>query len=215
VVTGIGHDKDISVTDMVAHTSLKTPTAVADFLIDSIAGAENHILEISSEIIKTSQAIIEKNRTRIESSGSKLFPLAQIMISDVKNRLSAGLIEIINIGKAKIIRAGLIPANQESRLASAAKSSSSGAELMLMRNIKRLNSGSNNCFSVNHLILNGVANKLQLLNPENILQRGFSITTINGRILRNCDQIVKDDLIDTQLYEGSLRSRVMDKRNRK
>jgi exonuclease VII large subunit len=137
------------------------------------------------------------------------------MISDVKNRLSAGLIEIINTGKAKIIRAGLIPANQESRLTSAAKSASSGAELMLMRNIKRLNSGSNNCFSVNRLILNGVANKLQLLNPENVLQRGFSITTINGRILRNSDQIVKDDLIDTQLYEGSLRSRVMDKRNRK
>jgi exodeoxyribonuclease VII large subunit len=215
VVTGIGHDKDISVTDMVAHTSLKTPTAVADFLVDSVARAENNILEISSEIIKTSQAIIEKNRTRIESSGSKLFPLAQIMISDVKNRLSAGLIEIINTGKAKIIRAGLIPANQESRLTSAAKSASSGAELMLMRNIKRLNSGSNNCFSVNRLILNGVANKLQLLNPENVLQRGFSITTINGRILRNSDQIVKDDLIDTQLYEGSLRSRVMDKRNRK
>ena len=215
MVTGIGHDKDISVTDMVAHTSLKTPTAVADFLVDSVARAENNILEISSEIIKTSQAIIEKNRTRIESSGSKLFPLAQIMISDVKNRLSAGLIEIINTGKAKIIRAGLIPANQESRLTSAAKSASSGAELMLMRNIKRLNSGSNNCFSVNRLILNGVANKLQLLNPENVLQRGFSITTINGRILRNSDQIVKDDLIDTQLYEGSLRSRVMDKRNRK
>ena len=71
VVTGIGHDKDISVTDMVAHTSLKTPTAVADFLVDSVARAENHILEISSEIIKTSQAIIEKNRTRIESSNNK------------------------------------------------------------------------------------------------------------------------------------------------
>jgi len=42
---------------MVAHKSLKTPTAVADFLVDSVARAENHILEISSEIIKTSQAI--------------------------------------------------------------------------------------------------------------------------------------------------------------
>ena len=215
VVTGIGHDKDISITDMVAHTALKTPTAVADFLVDSVARAENHIVELSTEIINISRSIFEKNRARIESSGNKLFPLAQIMISDVNNRLSAGLIEIINIGKAKIIKAGLIPANQESRLASATKSYSSGAELKLKQNIQRLNSGSNNCFGVNHLILNGLANKLQILNPENVLQRGFSITTINGRILRNCDQIAKDDLINTQLYEGSLRSTVVDKRNRK
>jgi exodeoxyribonuclease VII large subunit len=215
VVTGIGHDKDISITDMVAHTALKTPTAVADFLVDSVARAENHIVELSTEIINISRSIFEKNRARIESSGNKLFPLAQIMISDVNNRLSAGLIEIINIGKAKIIKAGLIPANQESRLASATKSYTSGAELKLKQNIQRLNSGSNNCFGVNHLILNGLANKLQILNPENVLQRGFSITTINGRILRNCDQIAKDDLINTQLYEGSLRSTVVDKRNRK
>jgi len=215
VVTGIGHDKDISITDMVAHTALKTPTAVADFLVDSVARAENHIVELSTEIINMSRSIFEKNRARIESSGNKLFPLAQIMISDVKNRLSDGLIEIINIGKAKIIKAGLIPANQESRLASATKSYSSGAELKLKQNIQRLNSGSNNCFGVNHLILNGLANKLQILNPENVLQRGFSITTINGRIIRNCDQIEKDDLINTQLYEGSLRSTVVDKRNRK
>jgi exodeoxyribonuclease VII large subunit len=214
VITGIGHEKDYSVTDMVAHTSLKTPTAVADFLIDSVARAENHILEMSSEIISTSRIILEKNRSRIESSGSKLFPLAKIMISDIKSRLSAGLIEIINSGKAKIIRAGLIPANLESRLSSAAKSYSSGAELTLKRNIQRLNSGSKNCFSVNHLVLNGMANKLQLLNPESILQRGFSITTMNGRIVRNCDQIANDDLIDTQLYEGSLRSRVVGKRDR-
>src|SRR5664280_3149344 len=90
------------------------------------------------------------------------------MISDVKNRLSVRLSEIINIGKAKIIKAGLIPANQESRLASATKSYSSGAELKLKQNIQRLNSGSNNCFGVNHLILNGLANKLQILNPETV-----------------------------------------------
>ncbi len=45
VVTGIGHEKNISVTDMVASMSLKTPTAVADFLIDGMAAAENELNE--------------------------------------------------------------------------------------------------------------------------------------------------------------------------
>jgi exodeoxyribonuclease VII large subunit len=215
VVTGIGHDKDVSVTDMVANRSLKTPTAVADFLIDSVNGTENHVIEMSSEIIDASRIIIEKNKNRIEASRIKLFPLARIMMSDVKDKLSAETIEIINIGKEKIIRAGLIPANQESRLSSAVKSYSSGKDMALKRYYQRFITGTINCLSVNNVMLNGLENSLQLLNPENILQRGFSITSINGRILRNSDQIKNDDQIDTQLYEGTLRSRVVEKKGRR
>jgi exodeoxyribonuclease VII large subunit len=64
-------------------------------------------------------------------------------------------------------------------------------------------------------MLIGLVNRLQLLNPENILKRGFSITSINGRILKNSDLIKKDDLIDTQLYSGILRSRVVNKKRLK
>jgi exodeoxyribonuclease VII large subunit len=60
-------------------------------------------------------------------------------------------------------------------------------------------------------MLKNLVNTLQLLNPENVLQRGFSITSINGRIIKNSDQIRKDDQIDTQLFEGTLRSRVIEK----
>jgi exodeoxyribonuclease VII large subunit len=211
VITGIGHDKDISVTDMVANRSLKTPTAVADFLIDSVANAENHIIEMSSEIIGASRIIIEKNKNRIESSGIRLFPLARIMMSGIKDRLSAEIIEIINIGKELIIKAGLSPANQESRLSSAAKSLVSGRDMVLKRNGQRLVSGTINCMNKNNVRVKGLKLTLQLLNPENILQRGFSIASINGTILKNSDQLKKDDIIDTQLYKGTFKSKVVEK----
>ena len=126
VITGIGHEKDISITDMVASRALKTPTAVADFLIDSVAGTENHIIELSTDIINASRVILEKNRSRIETCGIKLFPLARIMLSNLKDRLSAEIIEIINVGKLLIVRAGVIPANLKSRLSAASKIISSG-----------------------------------------------------------------------------------------
>jgi exodeoxyribonuclease VII large subunit len=63
-------------------------------------------------------------------------------------------------------------------------------------------------------MLKNLGNTLQLLNPENVLQRGFSITSINGRIIKNSDHISKDDQIDTQLFEGTLRSRVVGKKGR-
>jgi exodeoxyribonuclease VII large subunit len=210
VITGIGHDKDISVTDMVANKSLKTPTAVADFLIDSVAEAENHIIEISNAIISTSAIIIEKNKNRIEASYIKLSPLTRIMLSTVRDKLSSEIIEIINIGKELIIRAGLIPANLESKLSSATKSLTTGKGQMLKSNAQRLGKSTNNCLVTNEVMLKGLENTLLLLNPEKVLQRGFSITSIKGKILKNTKHIRQDDIIDTQLYEGTFRSKVVE-----
>ncbi|MDO9579441.1 MAG: hypothetical protein Q7J06_02580, partial [Bacteroidales bacterium] len=61
----------------------------------------------------------------------------------------------------------------------------------------------------------GLKNTLNFLNPENILKRGFTITSLNGMIIRISDQLNTDDLIDTQFSDGSVRSRIIEKRGRK
>jgi exodeoxyribonuclease VII large subunit len=214
VITGIGHDKDVSVTDMVANRSLKTPTAVADFLVDSVAASENYIVEMSTGIIDGSRIIIEKNRNRIETSGIKLLPLARVMMSEVRDRLSSKIIDILNIGKELIFRASLIPSNQKSLLSANANSYILQKEMLVNRNVQRLSISINNCLSVNSVRLKSLGSTLQLLNPENILQRGYSITSINGIILKNNEQINNDDIIDTQLYKGTIKSRVVEKKEK-
>ena len=214
VITGIGHDKDISVTDMVANRSLKTPTAVADFLIDSVSSAENHIIEMSSEIVSSSQIIIEKNRKRIETSGIRLIPLSRIHISEIKDKLSTKIIDIINIGKEFLFQAVLIPANQESRLTSAVKSFTAGKDIVLQRCSQNIMTSTLNLLNMNNVRIMGLESKVNLLNPENVLQRGYSVTSINGRIVKNSDQVKNNDLVDTQLYIGSLRSMVTAKKGK-
>ncbi|MEI6049860.1 MAG: exodeoxyribonuclease VII large subunit [Bacteroidota bacterium] len=210
VITGIGHDKDMSVTDMVANRSLKTPTAVADFLIDFVAGAEKRLIEMSSEITDISRIIIEKNRTRIETSRIKLIPLARVMMSDIKDKLSAIIIEIINTGKEYTFKAGLIPANQKSRLFSELKSFASGREAMLERTIRNLTIITSGVLTGNNIKLSGLENTLNILKPENVLKRGYTITSFNGRILQKYDQVKTDDLIDTQFSDGTIRSKVVE-----
>jgi len=61
VVAGIGHQRDYTILDMVAHTSVKTPTAVAEFLIANLQEAENHVLDIFSDI-----RYLIKNNTETE-----------------------------------------------------------------------------------------------------------------------------------------------------
>jgi exodeoxyribonuclease VII large subunit len=212
VITGIGHDKDMSVTDMVANKALKTPTAVADFLIDCVAGAENHLFELSSEITDVSRIIIGKDRIRIESSKIKLIPLSRIMISEIKDRLSGNIIEIINIGKEHILKAGLTPAKYESRLVSAVKSFSSGKKSVLIKTIQNLTDFTANALARNNIRVAGLGNTLSILNPENVLKRGYTITSFNGRILKKSAQLKKDDLIDTQFSDGEVRSSVVEKK---
>lgn len=211
VITGIGHDKDISITDLVANKALKTPTAVADLLIESLAEAENHIVSMSSEIITASRLIIEKNKILIESAGIKLFPLARIMMSQLRDKLSAEIIDIINIGKELVIRAGLIPANLESRLASYSRSVTSDKRIELRRSIQRLLTSTSGAIKMNAARMKSLEDILHHLNPQNILQRGYSITTVNGKILKVTDQVNINDIIDTHVSDGYLKSKIVEK----
>ena len=54
-------------------------------------------------------------------------------------------------------------------------------------------------------------NTLNILNPENVLKRGYTITSLNGRILKSSDQVKADDIIDTQFSDGTVRSKVVEK----
>jgi len=214
VITGIGHDKDISVTDLVANKSLKTPTAVADFLIESVSGLENEIIEMISDVIDASRIIIEKNRNRIETSAIKLLPLARLMLSHVKGQLSTKIIEINNRGKELIFAATITPANQKSRLSSCVKTFVSEKGTTLQRSNQRLLSGTLNLLETKNMRVKVLESTSLLLNPENVLQRGYSITSMNGRILKDNSQIKEGDTIDTQLYKGSLRSKVVERKRR-
>jgi exodeoxyribonuclease VII large subunit len=62
VLTGIGHDKDESVVDMVAHRALKTPTAVADFLIDCLSGEESLLEEYGAALSELVSSTLYRER---------------------------------------------------------------------------------------------------------------------------------------------------------
>ncbi|MDO9152833.1 MAG: exodeoxyribonuclease VII large subunit [Paludibacter sp.] len=63
VITGIGHQRDVSILDMVAHTSVKTPTAAAEFLIETMQQAESAMISLVTEIEQiVSNKIAEQKR---------------------------------------------------------------------------------------------------------------------------------------------------------
>lgn len=209
VITGIGHEKDMSVTDMVANQALKTPTATADFIIDCAAEAENHISSIWQSIKAISDKTIEKNRNRLESSRLKLQPLSQIMVSAMKESITDKIIDIVNIGKAFTFRAGAIPANQASRLISSVRSFSREEHLALERNYNSLRNLALSYISISQEKIDAFESTLNLLNPSNVLKRGYTITSLKGQILTSNKKLNECDIIDTQFATGVVSSRVI------
>lgn len=67
ILAGIGHDIDESVLDLVAHTSLKTPTAVADFLLQHNALFESKIVELEWQLQHRLQQIVQQNKSKLEN----------------------------------------------------------------------------------------------------------------------------------------------------
>ncbi len=214
VVTGIGHEKDLSVTDMVACLALKTPTAVADYIIDSIIQFDSHLTEIGSEIRNLAQLTIDKYRNIVDSSGMRLLPMSKIMISQIRDKLSEKIINIINIGKHFLYQASITPASQGSRLNHSARSFIE----------KRKSITDRNCYSLKNITIadidrkkskmSSLENTLSILKPENVLLRGYTITSLGGKILKRSDQVKSDDIIETRFSKGKIESIVSKRKDK-
>ncbi|MDE5622851.1 MAG: exodeoxyribonuclease VII large subunit, partial [Alistipes sp.] len=72
VITGIGHDKDTSVADLVAHTALKTPTAVAGWLVERMADEEARLERAALLLRDTTRQLLHTAALRLERSTGDL-----------------------------------------------------------------------------------------------------------------------------------------------
>lgn len=208
VITGIGHEKDLTVTDMVACRALKTPTAVAGFLIECMNEAEAVITELSQEIRNSTGLILERNRSRIENARIRLIPTARIMVAELRERISVRMLELVNTGKQFIARAGNKPASQGSRLIHAARGYVAARESAMDNNRKNLRQLALNSIIMRSLSMTTLEKTLEALDPGKVLGRGYTITSRSGRIVKKGSGLKKGDLIDTLFCDGTVSSRV-------
>lgn len=87
VITGIGHDKDVSVADMVAHSPLKTPTAVATWLNERMATLEGKIEEAAQLLTDVARAKTSAEQLRIERWAGYLRELSQQLCERHRSRM--------------------------------------------------------------------------------------------------------------------------------
>ena len=211
VITGIGHERDESIADMVANTSLKTPTAVAEYLINCFSDAEAHINQLRQNIVDLSRNILSRESEKLKIITRRFQPLIRVSISEKENKLLLyGQILLNSTTKTLNTKRRNITQFQN-KISQQAQSTIKNNARQLETKTQRLNTGLKILFIEEANRLNMFGNKLELLKPEAILKRGYSITRKNGKVITSSNNLEKGDEIETILLEGTILSSVVGK----
>jgi exodeoxyribonuclease VII large subunit len=185
VITGIGHERDETISDMVAHKSLKTPTAVAEFIINKLLEFSNKLDRYQDNFEQMVRWIIQQQSLILQQKASDLNFLVQQFISEERykikeylNQTGKSSREIIHISENNLN-------NNLSRLKYLWKTVSEHGKRDLNSYKETLARTSKYLLHSSSDKLNGFKKNLQLVSPENVLSRGYSISYINGEVYFN------------------------------
>lgn len=208
ILTGIGHDKDESIADIVAFQKLKTPTAVADYIIDRTHDFEisiNDYLILSTDILNE---YIENQKTLLNHYGSLSIPFIKSKIEKRKSQLDLYIEKLRNNSVKNITRKKTTLKTQQESLKYLVKKHFIEKHSLCLKHIELLAKQINYELKNEFIKLKNLKNKIELLNPDMILKRGYSITYFKNKKLTSSDQIKENDEIITKLFKGVIRSKV-------
>lgn len=165
IIAGIGHQRDISILDMVAHTSVKTPTAAAEFLISNLVEAEDMINEFAHQLSNFASKATKNEERRLEMTRLRIKQAARTGFLKETNVLSTYLFKIKNYAQNRMV-------HESSRL-------------------------------------NLIQTKIETHSPKFLTERGYTITTMNGKRLTSTQEIKTGDKITTHLPDGNFNSKIL------
>lgn len=208
VLTGIGHEQDETVADMVAHTRLKTPTAVAEFLLAKFQAEDSLLYELSASLAETTREILHARENRLMKLAFRMKPLLRSAMEESRKRLAIDAVILKNANRKILSGARNASAMLHFRITSSSKQ-------YLLRNSHRISLVRNNLKLIIPSFIQQESFRLEMLasknlynDPQHVLKRGYSITLFHGFPLKNAGEVKEGERISTVLFKGKVTSRI-------
>jgi exodeoxyribonuclease VII large subunit len=189
VISGVGHEVDVTLCDLVADLRAPTPTAAAEIVVPKI-----------SELL----VWIDELSRRLSDTDRWLQPRAQ-RVDDLSLRLSARLVALrreaalrLQVAEASLVR---IRPDRVLELLSLKLSALQGRLLAGLEQMRRERLQR----------VDQYAARLEGVNPQAVLARGYSIVTLNNRSIRSIADVNSGDVLDIRVADGTITSLVKDK----
>jgi exodeoxyribonuclease VII large subunit len=231
VITGIGHEKDDTIIDLVAHTRLKTPTAVAEFFISGMERFYDRMLEMENEIIRITRDSIDSRQKELEAAASTLnFVVTgfinknQMQLSRKGNELQRAVKQFsfqkehelnnlrYQIKSIVLLWFAISKTRMEAKRGTLKHlvNKSMIKQNAILNHFKSVLVGqSEKMIFRQHERIHFCENTARLINPENVLKRGYTITKKDGKIIKSANQLNVNEEIETRFADGNVKSRII------
>jgi exodeoxyribonuclease VII large subunit len=209
IITGIGHDKDETVLDLIAHTKLKTPTAVAGYFIDHFSELESYSEGLMDSIIDYTKTSINENLTYLTLLQSRIKPQSQSALTHHTNSLTSISKDFSrlashhigsnrnNLGRFSLIlkkSAGYLLNGKNEKLRTLTSLLRDKSHQFFVRNMNQLDKSEI---------------KIQYQNPVRVLEKGYTLTLKEGKVIKSATELTENDTIETRFSDGAQFSKVV------
>ncbi len=206
VLSGIGHDRDQTIVDMVAHTSLKTPTAVAEFIISMMTETADYLDSLREQVIQLSAEMVENYKDNLNHLSTSIRNLNKMQVSSLRN--SYALLETHFDQRLK----NLLPKRKSAlnhlqhQFVARLKYNLMLHQVQLKRTEQKLPAAAKSVLRNEKSKVQVADSLISAYNPANILKRGYSITYYKGKAVYSPSEVQPGETIDTRLKDGCISS---------
>jgi exodeoxyribonuclease VII large subunit len=186
VVVGIGHERDETVLDLIAHTALKTPTAVAAYFVEIFQQADAQLDQLLDRLETSVHQTVIREKQHIYSVAASL-PLLTGRIFSQKTSYLNHLLHKTENASFSFVRSMQGKVNEVQ-----VALQNSTHDILLTQKQK----------------LETAALIADLSDPQHVLKRGYSVTMKAGKIMKSADDLCSGDKIRTVFHEGEVESSV-------
>jgi len=187
VVTAIGHDKDVHIADMVAHASVKTPTALADLFLEAYAAQDELLGKLGQRIATAADRLVSRQELRLGNAEAAIGRAIQ-------RRL--GALELLLQRSVARISKGLLH-----KYADVARLSDAAAHRIKFAAMAKVSTETSRVALKEALI--GASD------PRKILGLGYVLVTgKDNKVLKTVDRVAVGDRIGVRFSDGSLTAKV-------
>ena len=184
ILTGIGHERDDTVVDLVAHTRLKTPTAVAEFLIARMDQAAQTVEELQQTMTQSASVRLLQEKQRLQSYATR-FPAL------VGQRMERNRTLLHQLG---------------AKLPTMAQGFVERKRAMVDRLAMQLRNATTTHLAEKQRFLQLQEQFVRMASPDYILRRGYSLTLREGKIIKRAKELQAGDELTTRFMDGEVKS---------
>jgi len=230
IITGIGHHKDVSIVDMMAHTQTKTPTKAAEFILahnksfeENVISAQQRIIiktqqllsdrvgrinRVTSLITRKTPALLGDRRESINNQRQRIGHLSLAFLSEKKQELRKGQHAIIDFSFDSIYHHDRKLDSIFYKIINIPMQSVSRRRDQIDNMLDRIRMSTEKFFTTQNRFLLHQRSLFRMISPANILKKGFAIVKHNGRIVVDPQNIEQGDDLTVTLQNTDIETTV-------